>query len=189
MNQDYEVFISYRHKDCNDLAKELHQEFATVYSVDAFRDEEELHFGDFRKQLRKNNKQSKYLLLLLTPGMLDRCKNEGDWITAEISMFLEKGKPIIPVKMNGFEYPEDIPESIKGLLEHDSNAIVCNFSDPVATARYIAEQAYEKIRAGWSGEKRKKLFHSRNTFLALTAQKTACTMTPPLNFADTLFSA
>ena len=47
MNKDYEVFISYRHKDCNPLAKALHDRLLYRYHINAFRDDEGLHFGDF----------------------------------------------------------------------------------------------------------------------------------------------
>ena len=162
MKIDYEIFISYRHKDCNDLAKALYNEFLNVYGVDAFRDDEELHFGDFREQLIKNNKKSKFLVLLLTPGMLDRCHEEGDWITKEISLYLKSGKPIIPVMMNGFEFPSDLPDEIKGLTEFISNSIICDFNEPIQTAKVIARCVYEKIRYGWSEEKRQSAISNKH---------------------------
>lgn len=161
MKKDYEVFISYRHKDCNDLAKALHNEFLNIYGVDSFRDDEELHFGDFRTQLIRNNKRSQYLVLLLTPGMLDRCFEEGDWITTEISLYLEAGKPIIPIKMNGFEYPTQLPDKIKDLIKHDTNAIVCDFYNPEQTAKVIANGVYEQIRKGWSPKLRQEAIQNR----------------------------
>ncbi len=161
MRRDYEVFISYRHKDCNPLAKALYSEFLNVYGVDSFRDDEELHFGDFRTQLIKNNKKSQYLVLLLTPGMLDRCHQEGDWITTEVSLYLQAGKPIIPIKMNGFEYPDNLPEKIKDLVKFDENAIVCELDDPEETAKIIAKGVNEQIRKGWSQELQKEAIMSR----------------------------
>lgn len=161
MKRDYEVFISYRHRDCNALAKTLYSEFLNVYGVDSFRDDEELHFGDFRTQLIKNNKRSQYLVLLLTPGMLDRCFEEGDWITTEVSLYLESHKPIIPIKMNGFEYPDVLPDKIKDLIKFDENAIVCDFNDPEETAKIIAKGVNEQIRKGWSQELQKEAILSR----------------------------
>ena len=154
IDRDYEVFISYRHLQCNELAEALYDEFQHRYSVNSFRDNEELHFGDFRKQLILNNLRSQCLVLLLTPGMLDRCHDPNDWITKEIHLFLMLHKPIIPVKMNGFEYPDNLPDKIKGLLKHDKNAIECTFDDPGATAVEIAGKVYEKLRKGWSSQER-----------------------------------
>ena len=153
MNKDYEVFISYRHKDCNPLAKALHDRLLYRYHINAFRDDEGLHFGDFRKQLIKYNKRSRFLLLLLTPETLTRCHLEGDWITKEISLFLRRGKPIIPVKIGGFDYTEDmLPDSIKGLMKYHDKCIVCPHTEPEAAADFIARESIRFLREGWSDE-------------------------------------
>ncbi len=151
MNKDYEVFISYRHKDCNPLAKALHDRLLYRYHINAFRDDEGLHFGDFRKQLVKYNKRSRFLLLLLTPETLTRCHLEGDWITKEISLFLRRGKPIIPVKIGGFDFTEDmLPDSIKGLMKYHDKCIVCPHTEPEAAADFIARESIRFLREGWS---------------------------------------
>ncbi len=149
MDRDYEAFISYRHKECNPLAKALHDEFWEAHAINSFRDDEGLHFGDFRVQLVKNNKRSRYLVLLLTPETLERCNQPDDWITKEVSLFLERKKPIIPVKLWGFEFPEKLPEAIEGLREHESRAITCDFTDISMAARYIAREAHAKMREKW----------------------------------------
>ena len=152
MDRDYEAFISYRHKECNPLAKALHDEFWNTHAINSFRDDEGLHFGDFRIQLIKNNKRSKYLVLLLTPETLDRCNQPEDWITKEISLYLERKKPIIPVKLQGFEFPEKLPEAIEGLREHECRAITCNITDTEMAVRYIAKEARDRMREGWKSE-------------------------------------
>ncbi len=152
IDHDYEVFISYRHKPANALAERLYREFQDNYSVNSFRDSEELHFGDFRKQLIRYNKKSRYLVLLLTPGMLDRCNEPGDWITTEISLFLKKRKPIIPILIDGFEFPEAemLPEEIRGLLNYKCNAFSCCMSNINLAAARIAKHVYSFLRKKWS---------------------------------------
>ena len=153
MNTDYEVFISYRHKDCNPLAKALHDRLLYNHRINAFRDDEGLHFGDFRKQLIKNNKRSRFLMLLLTPETLTRCHEEGDWITKEISLFLRRGKPIIPVKIGGFDFTEDmLPEKIRGLMKYRDKCIVCPYTEPEKAAEFIANESLRFLRRGWSNE-------------------------------------
>lgn len=152
MDRDYEAFISYRHKECNPLAKAIHDALLEEYAINSFRDDEGLHFGDFREQLVKNNKKSRYLILLLTPETLDRCSRPGDWITKEVSLFLERKKPIIPVKLGGFEFPEKLPEGLEGLLEHDSRSIRCDIEDPREAGKMIAAAVNFKLRDGWSIE-------------------------------------
>lgn len=153
MDRDYEAFISYRHKECNPLAKAIHDSLLEEYAINSFRDDEGLHFGDFREQLVKNNKKSRYLILLLTPETLDRCSRPGDWITKEVSLFLERKKPIIPVKLAGFEFPEKLPEGLEELLEHDSRSIRCDIDDPREAGRMIAAAVNLKLREGWSVER------------------------------------
>ena len=148
MTQDYEVFISYRHNPANDLAEAIYSELTSdKYKVDCFRDSEELHFGDFRKQLITYNRRARYLILLLTPGALDRCGEPGDWITKEISMFLKARKPIIVFKINGFRWPEKLPESIAKVKNCDAYAYtLTNLHD---TAAEIANCVYRYIRDNW----------------------------------------
>lgn len=150
MINTYEAFISYRHSENNELAKALHDELEGAYSIDSFRDDECLHFGDFRRQLVLNNIKSRFLVLLLTPTTLERCHQPNDWITKEISLFLRLGKPIIPVKMNGFEYPQNLPDKIKDLIKHDGRSITVTVNDPVSAAKTIAAGVKERLRKGWS---------------------------------------
>lgn len=148
MREHFEVFISYRHKENRVLANRLYDIFTNQYEMKVFRDEEELHFGDFRSQLIKNNKNSDFLLLLLTPDTLTRCPEEGDWITKEINLFAQNKKPIIPVCLNGFSFETaNIPDCVSGLLQYKNNAIICNDANYVDT---ICQQAFKKVRAGWT---------------------------------------
>lgn len=122
---DHEAFISYRHTQrqdlpghdtrCNDaFAQSLYDVLKLRYGIDCFRDSEELHFGEFRSELVYYNKHSSYLVLLLTPGALDRCVNKEDWIRKEISLFLKRKKPILPVLINGFSFDE-LSSEVKNL--------------------------------------------------------------------------
>jgi hypothetical protein len=38
-----------------------------------------------------------HFLLLLTPGALDRCAKEGDWVRQEFEMALKRNRNIVPV--------------------------------------------------------------------------------------------
>lgn len=148
MVQDYEVFISYRHNPANELAQAIYSELTSdKYKVDCFRDSEELHFGDFRKQLIKYNRRARYLILLLTPGALDRCGEPGDWITKEISLFLKSRKPIIVFEIDGFKWPENLPESIAKIK--DCDAYEYDTINIHNTAAKIADCIYHYICDNW----------------------------------------
>ena len=161
MVQDYEIFISYRHRECSVLAESLYDYLTSNrYKLDCFRDKEELHFGDFRKQLIKNNRRARYLVLLLTPETLSRCNEPGDWITKEISLFLKMKKPIIPVKIDGFRWPDNLPDEIKDVVKYDKNALYFNSKDFAKQCASLAENIYITVRTGWyesAAEEAKKL--------------------------------
>src|SRR5205823_13383483 len=56
----------------------------------------------------------------LSPGSLDRCQNEGDWLRQEIAQAIKAGKNIIPVLMSGFRFPHDLPADISTLPRHQA---------------------------------------------------------------------
>ena len=127
----YEGFISYRRQGGKELAHSLHKKLKER-NLPIFLDNDELHFGDFRRQLIRNNLNSRVLILLLSPGALDRCKNRDDWVRREISLFLRLHKKIIVVKFKDFEFPDDLARRFKKLknveqIEYDNNV------DEVAT--------------------------------------------------------
>ena len=146
--KDFEVFISYRHKD-NDKAHRLHDMLQTQYDIFCFRDEEELHFGDFRRQLIRSNRRSKYLVLLVTEHTFGRCGEEGDWITKEIELFLKRRKPIIPVLIGGATIPDNLPERIQGVRRYLPNAIVCPHTDATAMGRFVSAELCKRLRPNW----------------------------------------
>lgn len=150
-DHDYEVFISYRHVPIGNTISNLLYDRLSEYGINTFRDSKELHFGDFSKQLVRNNKRSRCLVLLLTPNALKRCKDAEedrnkwlankaanpdsdepepvkDWITTEVSLFLKRRKPIVPVVINPktpgwFPTAEDLPEALLGLLNYEKYKI------------------------------------------------------------------
>lgn len=146
--KDFEVFISYRHKD-NDKAHRLHDVLQTQYDIVSFRDEEELHFGDFRRQLIRSNRRSKYLVLLVTEHTFGRCGEEGDWITKEISLFLRRRKPIIPVLIGGATIPDNLPPAIEGVRKYLPDAIVCPHAEATAMAKFVGDKLRERLRPNW----------------------------------------
>lgn len=147
--KDFEVFVSYRHKD-NDKAHRLHDVLQTKYDICCFRDEEELHFGDFRRQLIRSNRRSKYLVLLVTEHTFGRCGEEGDWITKEIELFLRRRKPIIPVLIGGATVPDTLPASIEGVRRYLPDAIVCPHTEATTVAKFVGEKLCERLRPNWT---------------------------------------
>ena len=89
------------------LAQELKQR-----KYDVFFDRGDPYASRFDETLWDNIRSCKDFILVLTPHALDRCENEVDWVRFEIEEALRNGKNIVPVVMSGFEFPENLPESI-----------------------------------------------------------------------------
>lgn len=114
----YDIFISYRRDGGVLLASLLSTKLRDKgYSV--FFDLEAMKLGkEFNIQLYERIEQCKVFLLVLPPNALDRCVNEGDWVRNEISKALKLNKPIIPIMMPGFDFPDNLPKDIEKVSKY-----------------------------------------------------------------------
>ena len=95
MKKGYDIFISYRRDGGESTAKILRDKLTELgYSV--FFDVESLRSGDFNTKLYSVIEECSDFLLVLSPGALDRCRNEDDWVRLEIEHALEEGKNVVP---------------------------------------------------------------------------------------------
>ena len=128
-----DVFISYRRAGGLELARNIwtelkNMEYYSFFDLDSIRE------GEFPQAIRRNILRSDNFLILLTPGALDRCSNENDWVRHELKIAFEYGKNIIPVVCNDFKFPKDLPEDIRriGMIQ----AVIyngINFSDMISS--------------------------------------------------------
>ena len=115
---EYDVFISYRREGGDMLATLLYTRLkADGYSP--FFDVEGLRNGPFNEQLYDRIAECQDFILVLPPHGLDRCVNEGDWVRQEIARALELKKNIVPVLMNGFKFPDNLPADIAEVELHN----------------------------------------------------------------------
>ena len=157
----YEAFISYRRNGGSELAEFLKNKLEEQ-AILTFYDHDELHFGDFRRQLILNNLSSKNLILLLTNNVyhepnaltqnsLGRCENDGDWVKREIKTAMLTHKRIIPIVEKGFSF-EGLPNTrmykkLKRIVE--KHGIVY---DREQDMEFIAHELIERLRRKWTGE-------------------------------------
>jgi TIR domain len=95
----FDVFISYRRSNGSQLASLLkadlqHRGFTVFIDVD------NLEVGKFANNLLRSIQRAKYLLLVLTPGALDRCCGDvgnKDWVHREIATAMQSNCNIIPI--------------------------------------------------------------------------------------------
>ena len=109
----YDVFISYRrtaYDTANLIAEKLrHAGYNVFFDVDT------LTAGKFNEQLLNVIANCKDFILVLPENALDRCKQADDWIRREVICAMEHHKNIIPVMLDGFSWPDVMPDGMEEL--------------------------------------------------------------------------
>ncbi len=114
MKKKYDVFISYRREGGQDTARIIRDELR-IKGFRVFFDVESLRSGKFNEQLLNTIQECNDFILICSPGVLDRCEKEDDWVRQELACALRCGKNVIPVLLCGFTFPspETLPEDIR----------------------------------------------------------------------------
>ena len=112
MNQS--TFISYRHGQGAEIARAIKAELKTR-GVAAFLDVDNLPAGNFDESLLRQIEQSQSCLVILTPGALDRCTDEKDWLRRELAHALKR-TAVIPILTPGFVFPRELPPDISEIV-------------------------------------------------------------------------
>ena len=119
MADRHDVFISYRRVGGFETARILYDHLCDRgYSV--FFDIETLRNGRFNTALYGKIEECTDFLVVLSPGSLDHCADEDDWLRFEIAHALRKEKNIVPVMTRGFEMPgpRSLPEDMPFLRRY-----------------------------------------------------------------------
>jgi|GEM_PF-2085644 len=130
MRSDYDVFISYRRDGGAETALYLrHVLHERGYRV--FFDMEALRSGPFDTRLYSVIEGCTDVIVVLSPGCFDRCRNEGDWFRLEIAHALKCGTNIVPFSMRQFNYDEMsvLPEDIASLKQHNGVSASYEYND------------------------------------------------------------
>ena len=109
-----DIFISYRREGGYAMARLLYECFKNT-GLSVFLDLEELRAGPFNDKLYEAIDSCENFVLVLPPNSLDRCVHQNDWLRLEIEHAIRQKKNIIPVMMDGFTFPEDLPPSMQVL--------------------------------------------------------------------------
>ena len=113
-NSKYDIFISYRRDGGEYTARILCDRLQDMgYRV--FFDVESLRSGEFNTRLYNAIDSCKDVLVILSPGALDRCVNPDDWVRRELEYALMREKNVIPVLLRGFTFPDTLPETLEPL--------------------------------------------------------------------------
>ena len=121
------IFISYRRDGGTEHVRTF-QEFLEGQGYDVFLDVDGLTSGHFNKQLLGEIERRSHFVLICSAGCLDRCREEGDWIRAEVAHAIQLNRNIVPIVIPGFVWPkaEALPPEIRELSAN--NAFLYSFA-------------------------------------------------------------
>src|SRR5262249_54002902 len=116
----YVVFISYHRshgsKVGGDKVAQLFRRALEAKGLRSFMDVENFKSGPFDEGLFERIERTPNFLVILSPGSLDRNNGNKSWFQLEIAHALKTRRNIIPVMVDGFEFPPaGLPEEIRGL--------------------------------------------------------------------------
>lgn len=124
------IFISYRRKGADVTAK-LISETLKNKGYSTFYDYDGLKGGTFDDKIVQEILNCTDMVLVLPPKGLDRCRKAKDWVRQEISIALQNGKNIIPVMLDGFDFPETLPDDIAEVRRYNGVRFHMDYFDAV----------------------------------------------------------
>jgi len=165
MSKKFEIFISYRRKGGFDTAKLIYDRLRMDgYSVSF--DIDTLVNGNFDVELEQRVHECKDFLLVMNPGIFDRFfvskddyDSDNDWVRREIACAIKANKNIVPLAMEGFEFPKSLPAEVKEIK--NKNAIDLY-------PKYF-EAAYEKIKSFLVSKPSLMVKHKKKIITGLSA--------------------
>ena len=144
---NYDIFISYRrsaYDTANLIAVKLrHAGYKVFFDVDT------LTAGKFNEQLLEVIKGYKDFILVLPENALDRCEDPEDWVRRETLYALEHQKNILPVMLDGFAWPKEMPQGMEELSSYQAITAVSHEYFDMAIQRmqgYLKSKASKPLR-------------------------------------------
>ena len=121
------VFLSYRREGGAETARLLRKELER-HGVPCFLDVDDLGASHFDDRLLGEIERRPNFVVILSPGCLDRCADESDWLRREISFAIAKQKNVVPILKQEFDFParEALPEDLSDLPRY--NCVVYSHS-------------------------------------------------------------
>lgn len=118
--KDKGVFISYRRELGSDAAR-ICQLYLSTIGMDVFLDVDDNRNGHFDTKILGEIGKRKSFLLICSPGCFDRCIDRDDWLIREIAHALRLKLNIVPVVLDGFQWPskDSLPSNIREILRHN----------------------------------------------------------------------
>lgn len=139
----HDIFISYRRDGGFETAKYLYDSltrdgYSVTFDIDTLRG------GRFDEALLSRVKECTDFIVILSRGCFDRILDssaspENDWMRRELACALESQKNIVPIMLNGFEFPQNLPSDISK---------VALMNGPMYSREYF-DAFYQRLRDGF----------------------------------------
>ncbi len=113
-------FISYRREGGAETARLMRGEL-TARGWRVFLDVDDLSASHFDDRILLEIQDAANFILILSPGCLDRCQENKDWLRREIAHAISTDRNIVPVLKDGFAFPpqEALPPDIRELPRYN----------------------------------------------------------------------
>lgn len=114
------AFLSYRRESGAETARLIRAELL-ARGLKTFLDVDDLGAHHFDESLLRRVEEATHFILVLSPGALDRCVNDGDWLRREISHAISTARNVVPVLKEGFRFPprESLPAELADLPRYN----------------------------------------------------------------------
>lgn len=114
------TFISYRRETGSEMARIVQSEL-NKRGFSSFLDVDDLGGQHFGTELLKEIEAAPNFVVVLSPGCLDRCENKDDWLRREIAHAIDTRRNIVPILIDGFDYPRPnaLPLEVNDLINHN----------------------------------------------------------------------
>ncbi len=114
------MFISYRRENGANMARLIKADLDRR-GIRTFLDVDDLGASHFDERLLRNIEEAPNFVLVLSPGCLERCKTDGDWLRREIAHAIATGRNVVPMFEPGFRFPDkgEMPADIGDLPRHN----------------------------------------------------------------------
>jgi len=153
----FDIYISCCKDGGEALAKMIYDRI-TDMGYDAYFDAKITYSDDFDAESYGVIAKCTDVLLILPPHGLEHCMSRGDWIGREIAFALKHNKNIIPITMQGFIWPDVLPEELSKLSY---------FYRLEADLDYL-DQFLEKLRIFMRAKPHKKRYVKKIRLVAVT---------------------
>jgi tetratricopeptide (TPR) repeat protein len=117
------VFISYRRDAVGRPFARSLESALTQRGYDVFLDVDGIEAGSWEQQIRNEVPSRAHFLLLLTPGALDRCADDDDWLRREFELARSSGRNIVPVREESVDLgamKTHAPESMQAVFSYQA---------------------------------------------------------------------